>query len=311
MEKQHQVDARERHLLRFSVWIALLFTVMGVIWGVAINSSIILFDGIYSGVSLILSLLSLVALRLVNLPRDDKFHFGRATFEPMVMALKSIVIIGVCFYGVIGASIDLVHGGAHVTSFKLGMLYGLVATTLCIISWLYLKTRGGDMPELVQAESEQWFIDTVFSGVTFLGFVISYFLLSTQYKIWVPYIDPLMVVAASAIFIRTPLIRLISSIREILQMAPDQNVQNDIRACIDRAVDSALFSDTVIRTVKIGRELFIDITFIVKKDIKKFDVLEQDIIREKVENSLLELDFKLYLMILFTKNKHWVKCAPV
>lgn len=38
----------ERSLLLFSVWMGVLFAVMGVTWGLAIQSGVILFDGIYS-----------------------------------------------------------------------------------------------------------------------------------------------------------------------------------------------------------------------------------------------------------------------
>jgi len=66
----------ERSLLHFSLWMGVLFTVLGIVWGVAIQSGVILFDGIYSGFSIILSILSIIALHLVNQPDDHTFQFG-------------------------------------------------------------------------------------------------------------------------------------------------------------------------------------------------------------------------------------------
>lgn len=39
----------ERSLLLFSVWMGVLFAVLGISWGLAIQSGVILFDEIYSG----------------------------------------------------------------------------------------------------------------------------------------------------------------------------------------------------------------------------------------------------------------------
>ena len=48
-------------LLRFSLAMGIFFTVLGVSWGLAIQSAVILFDGIYSGMSILLTALSLLA----------------------------------------------------------------------------------------------------------------------------------------------------------------------------------------------------------------------------------------------------------
>ena len=53
-------------LLRFSLAMGIFFTVLGVSWGLAIQSAVILFDGIYSGMSILLTALSLLAARRSN-----------------------------------------------------------------------------------------------------------------------------------------------------------------------------------------------------------------------------------------------------
>ena len=142
-------NSKERSLLRFSVWMGVLFAVLGISWGLAIQSGVILFDGIYSGFSIILSMLSIVALRMVTMADnhmhksdDDHFQFGRMAFEPLVVALKSIVIVGVCVYGIVTSAIHILHGGSTSTSLPmLGMLYAVVSIAACVSSWLYLKTQ--------------------------------------------------------------------------------------------------------------------------------------------------------------------------
>lgn len=51
-----------------------MFTGLGISWGLAIHSGVILFDGIYSGFSIILSMMSIVALRMLGQSEDDNFQ---------------------------------------------------------------------------------------------------------------------------------------------------------------------------------------------------------------------------------------------
>ena len=295
----------ERSLLLFSVWMGVLFAVLGISWGLAIQSGVILFDGIYSGFSIILSMLSILALRLINQPDDDTFQFGRMAFEPLVVALKSTVIIGVCIYGIVTAAVTMLHGGSTPTNSLLGMVYALVSIAACLFSWRYLKAQGKDMPDLVQAESELWLMDTLFSGVVLVSFLASYLLSRTQLDIVVPYIDPGIVVLASVYFIRVPLARFISCMHELLLMAPTGDIQEQLKTHIDAIARAHRFSEAVVRSTKVGRELAIDIAFLAPADSDKVDIEELDRIRAEVEESLSGLGFTLWMNILFTRDRRW------
>jgi len=295
----------ERSLLLFSVWMGVLFAVLGISWGLAIQSGVILFDGIYSGFSIILSMLSILALRLINQPDDDTFQFGRMAFEPLVVALKSIMMVGVCVYGIVTSIIQIIHGGSVSTNSLLGMMYAVISIAACLFSWLYLKLRGKDMPDLVQAESEQWLIDTVISSIVLLSFVASYFLSRTQLHQVVPYIDPGIVVLACVYFIRVPLSRFISSMRELLLMAPSSDVQEQLHTRIDAIAKAHRFVEVKVRSSKVGRELAVDVSFLVAADSGNVDIGELDRIREEVKQSLSELGYRLWMNILFTKDRRW------
>lgn len=77
---EHKMPS-ERSLLLFSLWMGVMFTGLGISWGLAIHSGVILFDGIYSGFSIILSMMSIIALRMLSQPEDDNFLFGRMALE--------------------------------------------------------------------------------------------------------------------------------------------------------------------------------------------------------------------------------------
>ena len=55
--------ARDQRLLMFSIWASAGFAVLSSVWGILSGSSMIVFDGFYSFVSIGLSVLAVLALR--------------------------------------------------------------------------------------------------------------------------------------------------------------------------------------------------------------------------------------------------------
>ena len=296
---------QESRLLYFSVWMGVLFAVGGISWGLVIQSGVILFDGIYSGLSIILSLLSVIALRLIRQADDDTFQFGRRAFEPMIVAFKSIVIIAICSYGIVSAIILISNGGAESTNSVMGMLYGAISMAACLFSWQYLKIHGTDMPDLVQAESEQWLMDTMFSMVVLASFALGYLLAKTPLEYLVPFLDPVTVLLGSLYFVRIPLGRFIYSMRELLMIAPTDAVQEEIQERVNAIAASHQFFEAIVRSSKIGRELAVDITFLARPEHERVDIAELDKIRTQVQQSLSGLGYTLWMNVLFTKDRYW------
>ena len=292
-------------LLRFSLAMGIFFTVLGVSWGLAIQSAVILFDGIYSGMSILLTALSLLAARILNQPDDETFQFGRMAFEPMVVALKSVVIVSVCIYGIVTSAISILAGGDESTNSAGGMAYGLIAMTACLFSWLYLKRHGEGMPVLVQVESEQWFLDTLLSAAVMLSFILSYYLAKTEHAALVPYIDPAMVILGSMYFIRLPLLRLYSSIRELSMAAPTDDIQQQLQEHANAIVAEHGFLEAIVRSAKIGRELAVDVAFIAHGSSTATSIAQQDSIREDLFRRLAILELKLWMNVLFTADRRW------
>ena len=50
----------EKNTLMLSAFGALFFAILGVVWGIVIDSSMIVFDGLYSLISLFLSILAIL-----------------------------------------------------------------------------------------------------------------------------------------------------------------------------------------------------------------------------------------------------------
>ncbi|UOQ94659.1 cation transporter [Halobacillus shinanisalinarum] len=213
MEKRN--DSR---ILRLSIAGSLVFTAIGVIWGIAANSQMIIFDGLYSFISLALSALSLIGFSFIQKKEPQRFHYGKEIVEPLIITFKASVIAALCLYALSSSLIDIFRGGRDV---ELGSatIYALVATILCYVVYKFMsKNRNGS--EFVKAESVQWLMDTLLSAAVLIGFIIAVLLSHTKLDYLTPYIDPGMVFIVSLYFLKTPAKMFSQNIKEILMMPP-------------------------------------------------------------------------------------------
>lgn len=297
-------DNRERQLLKLSVVVTLLFAGLGVLWGLAINSSVVMFDGLYSLVSVMLTSLSLLVVGQLSRPEDQRYQFGRAVLEPVVLALKSVGIASMCLYALVGAVDDLMRGGVAVRA-GWGAAYALIATGAGYVGWRYLLRRNDGSSDLVQAEADQWYMDMTLSGAVLLGFIASAALGYTPYGHLTPYMDPAMVVLVAGYVIRTPLAMLIGALREILVIAPAEDLEEQARAIVLEIL--ALPSEQVVtRQAKVGRQLMIDVGIRVIPGEPGPSVDEQDTMRQKLEDGLTATGLTPWLTLHCSAMKKWL-----
>ena len=75
----------------------------------------IVFDGLYSFVSVALSLLAVWALRAARSGPDERYPWGREIFEPLTIAVKAVALAGLCLYALVGGVGDLLAAAARST----------------------------------------------------------------------------------------------------------------------------------------------------------------------------------------------------
>ena len=98
----------------FSVLASSVFAVGSLIWGFFAGSQMIIFDGLYSFVSVALSLLAVWALRAARSGPDERYPWGREIFEPLTIAVKAVALAGLCLYALVGGVGDLLSGGREI-----------------------------------------------------------------------------------------------------------------------------------------------------------------------------------------------------
>ena len=299
----------EKDLLKFSVIAAFGFALLGFIWGFIIDSKMLIFDGIYSFVSVILSGISLYVANVIRKDEDETFQFGRSQLEPIAILFKSLTIFSICLYAFIGGIQDIVSGGRE-TNIESAMLYSVVATVACLICWWIISYQSKKVKHsgLLMVEKHQWLMDTLLSLAVLIGFTIAFFLKDGKYDIYIKYIDPLMVVLVTGYFFKMPLTAMKSSIQDLLLMAPDKDddIYQIIESVLTLTTKECLFDDYEYRLAKTGREYDIEISFISNNPNLRLSMNELDEIRNKTNDNLEKLlDRKLWLTISFMHDKKW------
>lgn len=204
----------ERKLLQFSTVSALLFALMGIGLGVWMGSLVIVFDGAYSLVSLVLTLLSLATLTYLRSPKARHNPYFEM-IEPAVIAFKGIIITVMCGISFVSAIIAIMQGGRDVNE-GLALLFGVVNIVGCVGTyWTMRKYSAKTGSALVAAEAKQWMMDTVISAAVMMGFVVATLLVYIGEAEYAVYADPAMVVIASVYFVIVPVKMVAGAVKQL------------------------------------------------------------------------------------------------
>ena len=298
--------SHEQNILTFSACGALFFAILALAWGILAKSQMIIFDGVYSFISLLLTGLYVYASKNIAKGRDEKFPFGRTQLEPMVIVVQSIVLIIICTKAFGSAINSLFSAGQEINSLS-GMLYAVIGVAGCFISWYYIThaSKAKSLKsELIKTLGSQWLMDTMLSFAVLIGFFISHIIQSVGYVKYARYIDPLMVTVAVLFFIREPIVSLINGIRGILIMTPEETIYSASKEAINKIADKRGFEDIILRLGRSGREFIYEISFIAKDSNSSYSISQMDAIRKEVEGSLCGLfDNPMRIYITFVDKK--------
>lgn len=295
----------ESYLLKISTLGTLFFAVLGIVWGWTVKSEMILFDGMYSLGGVILSLLALMGSIYINKKDYEKYPFGKRMIEPLIVIIKSLAIFIMCIYSLTGSIKDLINGGNEV-QYGYALIYALISTLGCGIAYFFLKKKGKAInSSLVNIESSQWLMDTLLSMGVLVGFLIANIIKHTEFIWFNRYLDPLMVIICSLVFIKIPIKSFKDGLKEILEFKSDDSITLEIDKLVEGIEREYNFEESITRVSKTGNDLRIEIEFIYNEEsnIKVLD--EMDGLREKIFNSLSHINYEKWLNVSFTKDKKW------
>jgi cation diffusion facilitator family transporter len=296
-------SADSRALL-VSVAVSAAFAVVSLGWGLALGSQLILFDGLYSFAAVGLSMLAVWALRTARKGPDERYPWGREVYEPLVIVVKAVALGGLCVYALAGGVAEILRGGRDVDA-GWALVYAFMATAAGAATALYLRRIARRGSGLVRAEAAEWIGDTLLSVGVLAGFAVALLLERTGHDDLARYVDPAMVVAISAAFLWVPFRLVAQGLREVLMMSPADEIRDQVLACVHDIEQERAFTESVVRTSKVGSRLDVEIVFLVDDHSTVQTVRQFDQVRRQVSDRLGALGLEPSMTVSFTADRQW------
>jgi cation diffusion facilitator family transporter len=295
----------EKFALKISAGGTLFFVVVGFVFAVMSHSEALLLDVVYSLTLLVLSIITLKVAHLVERPGNATFHFGYAHFEPLLNVLKSIILIFLCIFALMGAVEALIHGGREF-EIEMALIYALISTPGCFAVALYLRSvasRSGS--SLVRVEAAGWMVDALISAVVLATFGLSFMLKESTFAEYLPYVDPGLVVLLVIIIIPVPAKILKENMKEVLLFAPDKQLLDEIQQQIEQAVKHHDCNEVSVRVAKMGREIYLNVALRFRDDYPIANVSHLDKIREDIDSRMKNYNQNIVMDIGFIGDSKW------
>lgn len=284
--------------VQISIWIRFALFFLSLIVGMAVDSIALILDASCSAAMLFGAYFARVAIKKLNKPPDEHYHFGYGKYEPLSVAIQNIVIIVTCVVGIKFAIQDIIHAES-VNRFDIPSVAALIAGVVGLATAAYLKrvSRRTRSP-IMKATSTQWYIDGALALCICVGFSVGFVLQRQGYTSVTPYIDPVMAIILGLIFIKDPARTVTSSMLDLLDAAPPADILKDVKNAVDTHMPKP-FSVGHMRCRKAGSRIFLDMCFIIDRDMTVKEVRDH---AKKFEEALAG-SFTNYDIVVHYKHR--------
>lgn len=284
------------HLERSALWVSIAVTaalsVVGVGWGIAAGSQMILLDGVYGFVGIVLSWLLIRASRLAEQGPTKNFPYGREAATPLVIGIQGFVLAATLVYAAFEGVFTIRAGGSDLTP-GWAILYGVLAAVVSLSTWRWLHGRSRSS-DLLTAEATAWRVGAMRGVGMVVGFTIMLLLADSRWDGAAAYVDPLMVLITCVIFIRTPIRMIRTTVIELLEGIPSADLQSRVHAVIDEVRRMFDIDEPDVRMTKIGPKLYVEVDAMVQPHVT---VSQEHEVRVALRDRLEELPYEIWLNV--------------
>ncbi|MEN7549123.1 cation diffusion facilitator family transporter [Rapidithrix thailandica] len=294
----------EQKAIKVSIGGTLFMALLGIIFAYLTDSEAILIDGLFSLVSFTMGLFTLRVAKLLNLPDDEHFQFGYASFEPLLNLSKGLLIAFISLFALYSATSAIIGGGRPIET-GLAIYYALIAATGCFGTALYLrKMYKQSDSSMVQVDYNNWIIDGLISSGVAVAFIFVY-LFQNQLAEYLAFVDPVIVILLILSTLHIPWQIIRENSRELLFAAPVKKVSHQIKEQVRKHLHFITADQLYLRMAKVGRAYYLNIHIITQQQTDLENSSRQDQIREDLYRSLHTTYPDLVVDLIFTREKKW------
>ncbi len=282
----------EQPVLYVSIVVTTVLSVVGVAWGVAVGSQMILLDGVYGVIGIVLSWLLLRASRLARQGPSRRFPYGREGATPLVIGIQGFVLAATLLYAAVEAVTTIRLGGSDFTP-GWAIVYGVIAAVGSVATWLWIRSvaKGSD---LLGAETTAWFVASMRGLGMVVGFSIMAALVGSRWDGAAPYVDPAMVLITCVAFMPAPVGMMRSMVIELLEGTPPDDVRAAVQHHVDGVEAAFDLEALTVRTTKVGPKLYVEIEGTVQPDVT---VSQEHEVRQALLAGLDNLPYDIWLTV--------------
>ena len=277
-----KMQKREKSAMSVSLYGNLVFVVIELVMALVTDSQAVLLDAVYDGVEFCMLLPSIFLIPLLYKPSNEEHPFGYMQIETIFVVVKGITMTAVTF-GLIFNNINLMLHGGHIVSFHTVAGFELFACILGIIVTVYLYYKNKQMESpLINMEMQGWRIDSFISLGMTVAFLLPMLIPFDLFQHIVPYLDQLITIVLSLVMIPTPIHTVITGIRDLMLIPPEEETIDDIKETIEPIIGVYGHKNLYYDIVRTGRKLWISVYISFEKDIvslSKFKQLQDQCIK--------------------------------
>jgi len=292
MKKQQRIEEKA---LKISMVGAFVLAVWGLLIAALSQSGAVLLDGMFNLISAIMTFFSIEITRLIFGKETHQYPLGYFAFESLFVFVKGAAILILVLMALYANIVVLINGGRQPA---LGLLtvYVAIAVTGCFglygVTRKSYKETGSD---LLQAEAKAWLLNGAVTGAIGIAFVIVMLIQGTALG-WIDrYVDQVLVILMSIMFIKDPLALMRNGLKELLLAAPQETFSQPF---IDRILplkEELGARNLSFEILKTGRRVWVTIFYDPLEDTLRVDAFMalkiriQAIAREIHPNSQTEV----------------------
>ena len=270
-----KMQKREKSAMSVSLYGNLVFVVIELMMALVTDSQAVLLDAVYDGVEFCMLLPSIFLIPLLYKPSNEEHPFGYMQIETIFVVVKGITMTAVTF-GLIFNNINLMLHGGHIVSFHTVAGFELFACILGIIVTVYLYYKNKQMESpLINMEMQGWRIDSLISLGMTVAFLLPMLIPFDWFQHIVPYLDQLITIVLSLVMIPTPIHTVITGIRDLMLIPPEEETIDDIKETIEPIIGVYGHKNLYYDIVRTGRKLWISVYISFEKDIVSLSKFKQ------------------------------------
>lgn len=234
--------------------------------GIMVDSITLILDAAASLVIFAAALLIHYAIRKINQPPNNFYHYGYHKYEPFTAVVQRGLIIVTCLISMGFAIQDILHA-EDISSYSLPAIATFFSGILGLAVTVYLRriSRQINSP-MIKAAGLHWMSDAVLSLGVCGGFLFGLMVPHFGYSQIKPYVDPVMAIGLALCLMLMPVKGFMNDLFELLDAAPANPIRNQVRKVVDLYKPRA-FGVHRLRTRAAGRKIFVDVCFLVRDSL--------------------------------------------